>query len=225
MVSRAVPVGPERVAKAAASEMSHLLALKLLREWPQPRATCSCSPSPGCHERMHARTLAPRQAAAHHPDWMSSHVCGAQPPSAHCLCRLKFERNDSIPLELQLVSAHDVPNLRCLRVVSSGDGNAASLRTVNMDSAYWSYQFCQCLPGLVSAPADPYVVNKLWRIRCVPEAPKSRGLNPMYVVAGVVNWGALAIIIATVVYFSRRLRPPGLPPRSSPSVTNSKYDS
>ena len=211
MVSCAVRFGPGEIfANAAAAELC-----------PSPWNRCQSVLSHVYGMQLQSRPNLPHADASSHqhkllctPRLMSSRLCDG----AHLtprLCRLKFDRNDSIPLELQLESALDVPNLRCLPVVSSGDGNAASLRTVSLDSAYWSYQYCQCLPGLVSAPADPYIVNNLWRIRCVPEAPASKSMSPAYVVAGVINWGGVAIIIATVIYFCRRWGPPRVPTRSS----------
>ena len=44
--------------------------------------------------------------------------------------RLKFQRNDSIPLTLQMVSSYDVNNLRCLPVVTANLTLAPSLEEV-----------------------------------------------------------------------------------------------
>ena len=46
--------------------------------------------------------------------------------------RLKFQRNDSIPLTLQMVSSYDVNNLRCLPVVTANLTLAPSLEEVLM---------------------------------------------------------------------------------------------
>ena len=60
------------------------------------------------------------------------------------MCRLMFQRNDSLPLELQQVSSWDVPNLRCLPVVVNGelpDGERPMAGLpVFMDASHFSFQ-------------------------------------------------------------------------------------
>ena len=57
-----------------------------------------------------------------------------------CPCRLKFQKDDSVAIELQLISSFDVPNLRCLPVVKGDLQSAPSLDEVKLDSAYYTYQ-------------------------------------------------------------------------------------
>ena len=63
-----------------------------------------------------------------------------------------FQKNDSIPLELQLVSSWDVPNLRCLPVVVNGelqDGDRPTAGIpVYMDASYFSYTVCYVYPSV-----------------------------------------------------------------------------
>ena len=62
------------------------------------------------------------------------------------MSRLMFQRNDSLPLELQQVSSWDVPNLRCLPVVVNGelpDGERPPRGIpVYMDASYFSFMVC-----------------------------------------------------------------------------------
>ena len=152
---------------------------------------------------------------------LPGHPCACQ----HCLlqpngkqewwpvleCRLQFERNISHPLELQLVSSWDVQNLRCLPVVAvdSAEGTPA-LKDLLLDSAFYSYQFCQCLPGLRISNADPYIVQGLWRIQCVPEKDRNVTTVVVFSVLGTAVAAAIAAVVALVIVRNRHsLGPPG----------------
>ena len=62
------------------------------------------------------------------------------------MCRMKFQVVDGIPLDLQLISAWDVPNLRCPPVMrASSDYGTRKLTEIAMDSAYFHYQVSACM--------------------------------------------------------------------------------
>ena len=127
--------------------------------------------------------------------------------------RLQFKRNASIPLELQLVSSWDVQNLRCLPVIALdlAEGTPA-LKTLLVDSAFYSYQYCQCLPGLRTVKADPYIVQGLWRIQCVPEKNRNVTTIVTFSVLGTAVAAAIAAVVALVAVRNRHsLGPPGQP--------------
>ena len=70
-------------------------------------------------------------------------------------CRLKFKRNDSIPLRLQMISSYDVPNLRCLPVVVANLEEAPALIDVKLDSQSYLYQV------LASVLASPKALTQV----------------------------------------------------------------
>ena len=77
-------------------------------------------------------------------------------------------------------------------------------------------QYCQCLPGLQIADADPYIVRGLWRIRCVPEAGRHTTAIVMYIVLGVAFTAAIAAVVAQIILRNRHaLGPPGQHPEFS----------
>ena len=83
-------------------------------------------------------------------------------------CRLKFDRNASIPIELQLVLAPDVINLRCLPVVRASVEAAPSLVDVLMDSAYFSYQArASCLSSKLSSGLQFHIPGASRLLQCI----------------------------------------------------------
>ena len=82
-----------------------------------------------------------------------------------------------------------------------------------LDSAYFSYQLCECLPGLTTAPAG--IVRGLWRIRCVPELHRNKAALAVYVVMGVAFLAAVVATLALVSRGLKALRPPGKPQSGS----------
>ena len=92
------------------------------------------------------------------------------------MCRAKFQINDSIPVDLQLISAWDVPNLRCLPVVrASDDDGICKLTSILMDGAYFRYQAspAPCSQSL-AVPSSQLTGGRFQRlahcIRCLPHA-------------------------------------------------------
>ena len=68
-------------------------------------------------------------------------------------------------------------------------------------------QYCQCLPGLLMAPAEP--LNGLSRIQCVPSERKRVTAIVVYAVLGVVLLAAIVAAVPLLLHKLRALRPPG----------------
>ena len=77
---------------------------------------------------------------AHVKQALTMHRCWQVLDGGVAECRLKFKRNDSIPLGLQMISSYDVPNLRCLPVVVANLEEAPALIDVKLDSQSYLYQ-------------------------------------------------------------------------------------
>ena len=124
--------------------------------------------------------------------------------------RLQFQAGTSAPLDEQLVSAPDVPSLRCLPVVKfDPNGTIPILQRVTLDAAYFRYQGCQCTPGLL--PVQAGLVRGLPRIRCQPQATHRSAVTvAVFTIAGAALVAALALGVAAVAMRKRHaLGPPG----------------
>lgn len=150
------------------------------------------------------------------PKWHAcvSSVCSGQVQvsRSHAGCRLQYDYNKSIAMNLQLVSAADVTNLRCLPIVGVEDASPY-LTDVSVDAAYYQFQFCECLPGLEKAPADP--VNGLSRIQC----KHVWHLNVPGLIGFILGLGCFVAITTWLCLLARRFRrrmgPPGWLPAPS----------
>ena len=123
--------------------------------------------------------------------------------------RMTFKMDVSYSQELQQVSSNDVPNLRCLPAVASD--NTTALQELQLDSVYYHYQHCTCLPGLQIVSAG--TVQGLPRIKCVPEPQKKNATTiVVFTVLGAAVAAAVAAVAALTIIRNRHaLGPPGQP--------------